>query len=315
MERVIRVGTCNFELNGAGDRSRWERMHQRLRGLKLHLSMRQELIGCGTAGRESELWLDSQNALGMRGELGPGLGATALYWDPQTFTPRRNWANDVGTTTTWALPPTVLSLELAGTCVPIICASFHHAYHDPAGREAEAHWLTRLADKTTTLHGGAKITLPFIGSGDTNSYPEPGLVGDVPLPRLDVPPTHDLAIRDAPHRAHRSRLITPGAPRVLDVWPDNILRTAGLQDAARHLATLPGREGDRARFLAPTMDASTTHGPQTRIDRIYLSTALLPAVIDVEVINMRGLSDHHTVVASLDRAVLVSLLADLGIRS
>ncbi|MFD5319405.1 hypothetical protein [Streptomyces sp. NPDC127098] len=313
MDRVVRVGTCNFELNGAGDRERWARMHQRLRDLDLHLLMRQEMLGCGTAGRESELWLDSQNALGMRGELGPGLGATALYWDPEVFTPRRNWANEVGSS--WALPPTTLSLELTGTGVPIVCASFHHVYHDPAGREAEAQWLTRLADKTVTLPGGARIVLPAIVAGDTNSYPEPGTPGEVLLPRLDVPAGHELAIRNEPHRAHRSRLITPGQPRVLDVWPDTILRTAGFQDAARHLATAPGREADRTKSLAPTVDAYPSHGPATRIDRVYLSTQLMPAVIDVDVVDMRGLSDHHTVVVSVDRATLISLLADLTIRT
>jgi hypothetical protein len=306
----IRIATCNFELNGNGDVELRSRLHHRLRELELDLLMRQEMIGFGVSGRDSQAWLDSQTALGMKGELGPGMGATALYWAPRTFTPRRNWANEVGTT--WAMPPTTLSLELTGTTIPIVCCSFHHVYNDPVGRESEANWLTRLADKTVKLDE-RRIVLPAIIGGDTNSYPEPGAPGDVPLPRLDVPDEHELAIRNEPHRNHRSRLIVPGQPRVLDVWPDNNLRTAGMEDAARHLASMPGWEADRARFLAPTVDAYPTHGPGTRIDRIYLSRTLLPAVADVEVITMREFSDHHTVVVSLDRAVLVSLLADLPV--
>ncbi|WP_079252037.1 endonuclease/exonuclease/phosphatase family protein [Streptomyces sp. MP131-18] len=310
MNQHIRIATCNFELNGNDDVELRARLHHRLRDLKLDLLMRQEMIGFGVSGRDSQAWLDSQTALGMKGELGPGMGATALYWAPKVFTPRRNWANEVGTR--WEMPPTTLSLELTGTTIPIVCCSHHHVYDNPVRRESEANWLTRLNDKTVTLKK-RRIVLPCIVGGDTNSYPEPGTPGDVPLPRLDVPDSHPLAIRNEPHRNHRSRLIIPGQPRVLDIWPDNNLREAGLEDAARHLATVPDRETDRARILAPTVDAYPTHGPATRIDRIYLSRKLLPAVADVEVINMREYSDHHTVVVSLDRAVLISILADLAV--
>ena len=114
-------------------------------------------------------------------------------------------------------------------------------------------------------------------------------------------------IADKPHRAHRSRLL-PDGTRVMDTRPDNILRTAGLEDVARYLA-------ERKKITAPvarTVDACDTHGPDARIDRIYLSDTLLEAVDEVEIIDMSDLSDHHTVVLSLDRAVLMERLSALA---
>lgn len=57
------------------------------------------------------------------------------------------------------------------------------------------------------------------------------------------------------------------------------------------------------------MNASPTHGPDTRIDRIYATPALLGAVRDVDVIEVEpGISDHHIVRLTLDADRLTDAL-------
>lgn len=46
-----------------------------------------------------------------------------------------------------------------------------------------------------------------------------------------------------------------------------------------------------------------------------MSESLLPAVADVEVIETNGLSDHHAVLARLDRELLLRILAPDATRS
>ncbi|WP_326595893.1 endonuclease/exonuclease/phosphatase family protein [Streptomyces sp. NBC_01803] len=288
--------TSDFERNGGGDRAKWTAMHERLRSLHPDLLLRQELVGCAAAGRESELWYDSEEMLGMRGWLGPGPGATALYIS-DAFRPVRNWANEVGLGL-WELPPTVLSVILDGTTVPIVCGSVHLAYDSAPLRELESAWLTRLADKWRHIDGyNDQTQLPALIGGDFNSDPVPGPDGDTAVPKLPL-------IRDMPHRAHRSRPGT-GRQRVIDTVADENLHTAGLFDTARHLAGVCGKPD----VLAPTIAASPTHGPARRIDRIYLSAALTPAVENVEVIDMTGLSDHHALRVTLQRDTLHDLLS------
>ncbi|MEU5193673.1 hypothetical protein AB0G86_06365 [Streptomyces scabiei] len=38
---LINAAICNFENNGGGDRALWQRMHDRLASLDLHLLLRQ----------------------------------------------------------------------------------------------------------------------------------------------------------------------------------------------------------------------------------------------------------------------------------
>jgi hypothetical protein len=143
----------------------------------------------------------------------------------------------------------------------------------------------------TALYGTSgsrgKRKLPVLAIGmDSNSYiaPERLVPGELPLPRLD-----DIA--DLPHRAHRSYEIAPGQ-RVIDSEPDRILLSAGLEDVARHAALQLGEPGLVA--VAPTVDACDT-------------SWLLPAVVDVEVVDMTGLSDHHTVVVTYDLDTVIDL--------
>lgn len=289
---LINVATCNFENNGGGDRAKWQRMHDRLASLDLHLLLRQEVWNAQDNG--NELADAAEAVLGMAGLIGPEC-CTALYHDPALFTPVGEFPK---TGPMWALPPTVRSLQLTGTApdaVPLIVGSYHLNYSVPTSRLAEAERLTQWNDRWVEVDG-RRVHYPALLGGDNNSYPVVGTPGDPALPVLDK-------IRDEPHRAHRS-YIGPDGVRRMDDRPDDTLRTAGLQDVARHLVETM----DNPSAVAPTVDACDTHGPSARIDRIYASKQLLPAVREVEVVDMTGLSDHHTVVVRLDRNTLADIL-------
>lgn len=291
---LINAAICNFEDNGGGDRDLWQRMHDRLASLNLHLLLRQEMWDA--QDNDNELADAAEAVLGMSGLIGPGC-CTAVYHDPTVFTPadelRKKGPMGV-------LPSTVRCLQLAGTApgaVPLIVGSYHLNYCSTTDRLSEAEWLTKWNDVWVKVDG-RRVRFPALLGGDNNSYPVPGTPGDPALPVLEE-------ILDEPHRAHRS-YIGPDGVRRIDDRPDDTLRTAGLQDVARHLATTAGD----TTAVTRTVDACSTHGPDSRIDRIYASKQLLPAVREVEVIDMKGLSDHHTVVVRLDRDTLTDILND-----
>jgi endonuclease/exonuclease/phosphatase family metal-dependent hydrolase len=290
----INVVTCNFEDNGAGDSITWEEMHSRLCSLNPHLLFRQEMWGTEIKGKT--LGYIAERALGgMRGWLGEGV-CTALFIDPAVFTPLREW-HERGEL--WTLPPTALTLRLeaAGAeAIPLVAASFHLNYASPTRRQSEAEALTMFADKQWRTARGM-VRLPALMGGDRNSYSVPEATpGDPELPRLGD-------IQDQRHRVHRSHYIPDGRRR-MDIRPDEILRAAGLTDLARYAAVTQGAP----KTVAPTVNASATHGPATRIDAIYGSAMFQPAVIGAEVIDMTGLSDHHTVLIRLDSDVLADIL-------
>lgn len=289
---LINAAICNFENNGGGDRALWQRMHNKLASLNLHLLLRQEVWNAQDDG--NALADAAEAVLGMAGLIGPEC-CTALYHDPTLFTPVGEFPK---TGPMWVLPPTVRSLQLTGTApgaVPLIVGSYHLNYGSTTTRLSEAERLTQWNDRWV-MADGRRVHCPALLGGDNNSYPVPGTPGDPALPVLEEIP-------DEPHRAHRS-YIGPDGARRMDDRPDDTLRTAGLQDVARHLATI----GGNIAAVAPTVDAYDTHGPESRIDRIYASKQLLAAVREVEVINMKGLSDHHTVVVRLDRDTLTDIL-------
>ncbi|MEV7284923.1 endonuclease/exonuclease/phosphatase family protein [Streptomyces sp. NPDC093252] len=288
---LINVATCNFEYNGGGNQTLWRRMHDRLASLDLHLLLRQEMWGA--QDNDNELADAAEAVLGMTGRIAREC-STAVYHDPKLFTP----AGEYPKTGPWLLPPTVRQFQLTGTAAdaaPLFVGSFHYDYASPAARLAETEWLTRLNDRWARRGDGRRVHCPALLGGDTNSYPVAGTPGDPALPILEK-------IGDEPHRAHRS-YIGPDGTRLMDDRPDATLRTAGLQDVARHLTTVTGDTSP----VAPTVDACD-HGPDARIDRIYASKQLLPAVRAVEVVDMTGLSDHHTVVLRLDRDTLTDIL-------
>ncbi|MEU8911765.1 endonuclease/exonuclease/phosphatase family protein [Streptomyces nigrescens] len=297
MKRIT-VLCWNFERNGAGSHIARFRAHERLASLSPHLVLRQEMWGADADGHRVAFELES--ILGMRGWLGPK-SSTAVFADPAVFEPVRTWPD---TGPMWVQPPTLLALRYrpAGVeSMPLAVASYHLNYGSSANRIAEAEWLSTWADKYQTTVDGSTYRLPALLGGDTNSYPEPGLPKDPALPKLDE-------IQDRPHRLHRS-YVGPDGRRRMDTRPDEALRTAGLEDVARHWATA---RGGNAAAVARTVNGCATHGPDARVDRIYATEDLLPTVLDVDVIEVPLTeSDHHIVRVALDGDVLTDILTRL----
>lgn len=302
MSRTIRVVTCNFELNGRGDRSKWLTMHERLAQLRPTILCRQENNGHTPVGAGRTLFNESKSILGLAGELGPQRGSTALYYDPEVFEEITVWDTE-----RWFLHPTAMTLRVRGTKdIDVVAASAHLSYNSPEMRAMEVGDVTRLADRMETYptaDGPVSRKLPVLGIGiDTNSYVDPDrlITGEAPIPTL-------AEIKDAQHQAHRSYEIAPGQ-RVMDSRPDRTLLIAGLEDAARHAALLPNGPGLAA--VAPTVDAWETHGPAHRVDRIFTASRFLNAVVHAEVVNMADLSDHHTLAVTYDLDGFIEIYRD-----
>jgi len=275
----------------------WEQMHARLASLSLDLLFRQEMWGA--EDNNNELADAAESVLGMTSWIGDEC-CTALYANPAVFEedPRQFKGLFIGSM--WVLPPTVRVLRLrhaAKDAVPLVAGSCHLNYGSITTRLSEAQWATTFNDKTRSINR-RRVTLPAILGMDANSYPESGVAGDPPLP-------DPAKIQNKPHIVHRS-YIGPDGRRVMETRPDEFLRDAGMQDVARHLAVEKGMRT----AVSATVPAYPTHGPQARIDRIYVSELLLPAVVDVEVVDMTGLSDHHTVLTRLDLGILTDLLRE-----
>ncbi|MEY9840528.1 endonuclease/exonuclease/phosphatase family protein [Streptacidiphilus sp. EB103A] len=293
MKTTINVATCNFEANGKGDRQLWQKMHDHLAALSLDLLLRQETWDALDHG--GELHEAAKTALAMDGWIGQRC-CTGVYANPLTFDPLRGWSHDVGPM--WALPPTVQAFRLRAAgpqSLPLIAASYHLAYNNADQRLLEARDATRWPDKWWPLEDRRSVQLPVLIGGDHNSDPQAGAPGE--------PAQRDLStILDRVHLAHRTYL-APDGTLVLDDRPDRVLRIA-LDDIARHLAERPGH----GRKLTPTVHGSDTQGAGSRIDRIYASPLLLPALVDVEVIDATGLSDHHIVLGRFDAEALAEIL-------
>ncbi|MFG2210467.1 endonuclease/exonuclease/phosphatase family protein [Streptomyces sp. NPDC048638] len=292
----LTVVSWNQENNGKGDSARRCRGHELLKSLNPSAVLRQEMWDAGSHG--GEILFELEEILGLRGALGRR-SCTAVFFDFTQFAVVRDWQDSVGPD--WLLPPTALTLRYrpAGpTALPIVVASYHLPYASSEKRLAEAEWLTTWADKAWQTPDGRKVILPMIGAGDHNSYPVPGTPGDPVVPELE-------SISDLPHRLHRSYL-GPNGTRLMDTRPDDVLRTAGLQDVARYWAT--AAHGSK-QAVAPTVNASDAHGPGSRIDRAYVTPQLLPALTGVDVIEVDpDLSDHHILRFTLDREVVADIL-------
>ncbi len=293
MSDYISIATCNLKDGGSPD------LLALLRSLDVDLLLLQELKHHDEAADGgAERWRHALDALGMQGIRGRGPLPTGVLHRPGMLMPGRRYT-DPGTA--WWLEPTALQLRLHGTVVPIVAASAHLNYASPTDREREAGSLTRYHDKRVNgLPGtdGRAITLPCLIGVDCNSYPHEPVAGDPRPPRLEE-------IRDKPHRAHRGRW-TAGGEWVPDTEPDRILRTAGLDDLARSRAL----DADDRRGLAATVPGRPTHGPETRIDRLYASPRLRTALVEVDVIDTRGLSDHRIVRARFSSRQLTAVLSN-----
>ncbi|MFE2179062.1 endonuclease/exonuclease/phosphatase family protein [Streptomyces sp. NPDC059455] len=292
---AINVLCWNFERNGADDPAKRLRAHEKLASLKPHLILRQEMWGAEANG--NTIIYELEGALGLRGWLGPK-SCTAVFADPSVFRAVREWPD---TGPMWVLPPAALTMRYvpAGNeATPLSVVSYHLNYASATHRLAEAEWLTTWADKRWPIPGDDNLTIPAILGGDNNGYPVRGAAGDPALP--------DMAkIRDRRHRLHRS-YVGPDGRRQMDTRVDETLRTAGLEDVARYRATLPCGS---ATAVSRTVDGCSTHGPDARIDRIYVTTDLLAAVASVDVIEVPlDVSDHHIVRLRLDGDRLSDIL-------
>ncbi|TPQ20079.1 endonuclease/exonuclease/phosphatase family protein [Streptomyces sporangiiformans] len=293
----VNILCCNFENNGFGDPARRAKMYKLLAELEPHVLFRQEMWDAADDG--SGIAYEMEHALGLRCWLGPE-SCTALLVDTKVFRPLKEWPC---TGPMWTQPPTALTFQYAAAgpaAVPLLLVSYHLNYASSALRTVEAEWLTTWNDQKWRGGDGPAVPLPAVFGGDNNSFPVPGSEGDPAVPAL-------LEIEDRPHRVHRSR-VGAGGTRIMDTCPDDILRSAGMEDVARHVAEA---KGERA-ALRPTVHASPTHGPAARIDRVYVSRALLPAVASAESVDPAGLSDHHVLLVKLDGDALSEILCAEG---
>ncbi|WTD05952.1 endonuclease/exonuclease/phosphatase family protein [Streptomyces albidoflavus] len=292
----LTVISWNFENNGKGDPARRQAGDELLKSLNPDLVYRQELWKADASGRT--IFRAQARALGMHGELG-GDSCTGLFINPRRFSVIRDWAENRGPQ--YVLPPTALTLryeEAGPDALPILAVSYHLNYASITQRVLEAEWLTTWADKKVTTPTGKSVTLPALIAGDTNSYPVPGAAGDLRLPEAGE-------IKDAPHRIHRFEP-GPGGTLLPQTRPDAYLREAGLEDVARYWAATPN--GTPA-ALSRTVNATESHGPETRIDRAYATHELLPAVDKVDVIEVDpDLSDHHILRIRLNAGSLAEIL-------
>ncbi|MFG2783821.1 endonuclease/exonuclease/phosphatase family protein [Streptomyces prunicolor] len=294
MSRQITVLSWNFENNGGDDAAKRLRAHELLVSLNPDLLFRQEMWRADADG--NKILYELEAVLGMRGWLGPQ-ACTAIFADLELFHPVREWPV---TGPMWVLPPTALAMRYlpAGRdAAPLALASYHLNYASGTTRLAEAEWLSTWADKKWTTPAGESIRMACLAAGDNNSYPIPGVEGDPALPVLEE-------IENEPHRLHRSYVALDGT-RVMDTRPDEALRTAGLEDVARHRAVKYGNTAAVSR----TVNACETHGPDARIDRVYATSDLLAAVSGFDVIEVSEEdSDHHIVRFTLDGDCLSDVL-------
>jgi hypothetical protein len=301
MSRTITALNWNFENNGERNKDKRTAGHELLARLNPDLVLRQEMWGADDDG--NTVMYELEDILGLRGWLGPK-ACTAVFANTELFAPVREYPK-VGPM--WVLPPTVLTLRYrpAGrSALPFAAGSYHLNYASTTNRLAEAEWLTNWADKKWITPEGRAVALPALFGGDNNSYPHEDLDDAPALPVRELIP-------DRPHRLHRS-YPDPSGDRRMDTRPDAALREAGLVDVARYWAT---KKGD-PKAVARTVNAYPTHGPDSRIDRIYTTEQLLPAVAGVDVIEVdEETSDHHIVRLKLDADTLTDILherADLA---
>ncbi|WP_247192047.1 hypothetical protein [Streptomyces scabiei] len=135
--KIIRVVSCNFERNGRSDYDTWLTMYQRLAALRPAVLCRQENPGHARTGAGRLLFNESQRILGLAGELGPGLGTDALYYDQEVFEQLTVWETACPA---WPLPPVAMTLRLRGTeDVDLVAACTRLSYNSPTcGRSRRA---------------------------------------------------------------------------------------------------------------------------------------------------------------------------------
>jgi hypothetical protein len=326
-EEVIRLGFSNLEHDGGPEErpgvlpGRWTRAHHEILAprqldwlgrAELTYSQTGPLPTDGTqadleAAEEARVAADrrfgsTQQLLGMRGfraPMGQGRNPTGMFVRESTF----EVVSRHDQLKVWRTPPTNVVLRLRGEDAPptlIVTVSWHNSFCSPNGREAEGDELSSLVDKVQAKYRNdpKKRWSAFWGFGDCNEYPVP--VGEtVPPIDWDSPEITDLV-----HRRHRARKQPDGSWRSCD-YLDELMLDCGMWDPARYAAQQLG--------LIQALDATAGHaadgqGGGRRIDRGYMDPWTVQAVLEVNVIDMTGVSDHHGLEVILSRRKLVEAL-------
>ncbi len=286
----------NLENNGKGAPQR-RHADELLQSLNADIIFRQELWDAGANGKV--IVNEQTDTLGLPGVLGEG-SCTALFYNPAKFSVVRPRMQNRARAPQHVMLPAAVTLrhEAAGPdALPFNAISYHLNDVNAKQRLVEAKWLTTWADNAWSTSGRQRHSLPTIYAGHTNSYPTASR-GDLPLPDLST-------VKNQPHRLHRS-YAGPSGQRIPDTRPDSAFRTAGLEDAALYWATAP--HGDPT-ALTRTVNACDTYGPDSRVDRTYLTPELLPAITGFDVIEVdEGLSPHHILRLTLDGDQLSDIL-------
>ena len=307
---TLRVITVNLEHNGlplGGQPDRREEARTHLAGLRPDIVLRQEVRGPDGTDTSARAELhDEAEQLGLEiGVLAPGTrespNATAVLINPDLVEVLEPYTHVTGMWHPIANPV----VRLRGTSRPLGLASMHLCSWDTDWREREARRLLILADKGRSA---------IIG-GDTNSYPH------TPVERHALPDWTTVA--DPGHVQRRTVRDTTGR-LVSHTRPDGILAgvspagTAPYVELGIYAATnglgQPAAEVHRHEALTPTASLwprDPDQGPRQRIDRLYCTPDLAPALRRVWVDDSPAWSDssaHAIVGADFELEALRHLL-------
>jgi hypothetical protein len=291
---VIRIACWNVEHNGlpghtGGDARRRHLAHEVLRAHRPHIVLRQELTLAHLDGKRP--LHEEGTALGLSAVMAPGTpespNPTGVLFDPALFALHAEYTHVTNGWHPICNPVLTLRGDTEATR-PLSLASFHLCSYDPATRETEAKRLVTL--------GGHKRTA-VIG-GDCNSYPHRTDDEDEPLPDW-------TQVTDPAH--FEQRTVRTPAGRISDTIPDEVLASTKpggriFVELGHHAATELGQPG----ALKATANLwRTDQGRRSRIDRMYCTPDLAPALRSLEVYAgdaVVEVSDHALLIATFDRA-------------
>jgi len=286
----VTVAVWNIAHNGhsghtaGGTDERRHLAHDVLALYEPNIVLRQELTLAHLDGKRQ--LHEEANKLGLIATMAPGTpespNPTGVFYDPTMFTMHAEYTH---ATNGWhPICNPVLRLRDDKATKPLALASFHLCSYDPATRETEAKRLITLGESSRTA---------IIG-GDANSYPHRPTQETVPLPDWEN-------VDDPAHYEHRT--IRIGNRRVSDTRPDEILASVKpggrsvFVELGHHAATVLGQN---SALNATASLWRSDQGRQSRIDRLYCTPDLAPAVISLEVIADRDVcevSDHALLIA------------------
>ncbi|MFI2791086.1 endonuclease/exonuclease/phosphatase family protein [Kitasatospora sp. NPDC018614] len=290
---VLRVVCWNIEHNGrglSGHDDHRELARDILASLEPHIVLRQELTGAWERGK-ADLYAEANRVGGLMPFMtapreGRSRNPVGVMVHPGLFHVDGEFEHDMP----WK-PICNPRVRLKGCPKPIDLASAHLCHFDPDLRATEARRLTTLADNGRSALVGM----------DANSYPHTELES-VALPDW-------AAVEDRVHYQHRT--VELAGRRVSDTRPDEILSGGArpvFTDLGLHAASTLAQPG----ALAATASLKRTdQGPAQRIDRVYSTPDLAPALLGFDVMatdDIREVSDHALLLATFDLDALRQVL-------